>query len=133
MAVSNGLNPKFIGPVTATGYATTHGNGISTTAKSTNGTSAVLLLGYPTVGFSGTITSWHIMNEGATAATISLSVGGVVVSTISMTGSTGAMVGPATVLSPTTFNLGGTVGVYSNSALTQAQAKVFLTYAVLNP
>lgn len=132
MAQPNGLNPKFAGSVTGAGYEALHGHGISTTARSTSGTTAQDLLG--TINnTSGTVTGWFIVAEGGISATISLSVGGVVISTISQGATTGAILASTTPFTETTFALGGTAGIYSSSALSQGKARCFVTYAVLNP
>lgn len=133
MAQPNQLNPYFQGPVKALGYEAVHGGGISSTARRTNSTTVQALFGSTTVGFSGTITSFYIIAEGGLNATITLSMGGLVVSTILQGTTTRAMLGPSTAFTPTTFTAGQTIGVYSSSTHVSGRANCIVTYAVKNP
>lgn len=132
MANPNGLNPHFPATVSAAAFRTRDVNGSSITSRSTNGTTAVLLLGTVT-SFAGTITGVFGIAEGGVSATISLSAGGVVIATLSQGATTGGFMGPSTPFTSTTFSVGSTVGIFSSSALTQGAAKVFITYDALNP
>ena len=132
MAVPNGLNPSFQGVIKAAAVAGKDLNGEQSVNRSTSGTSVVNLFG-TTVGFSGTITSFHIIAEGGLNSTITLSMGGLVISTILQGTTTRAMLGPTTPFTSTTFTAGQTIGIYSSSALAQGKAKAFVTFSAKHP
>jgi len=123
MAVPNGTNPEFLGLAKAAAFDGLHGNGVSVTAVSTNGTTNVNIFD-DTVGFNGSVTGVYIIDKASTVGTITLKGNAGTVCTIVMHGTAGFMKG-ATSLSNTTLYKDGSLVVVSSVA--DRDAYVFVT------
>jgi len=125
MAQPNGLNPDFIGRVTASGFDGSHGHGVSVTCVPTNGVTNVDVFA-ATNGFYGTVTGCYLINKTTTPLTVTLK-GPATVCTI-QTGASATMIGAIT-LSNTAITPTGTLVVVSDAV--GKDAFVFVTYQVV--
>jgi hypothetical protein len=132
MAQPNALNPKFDGMVQGVSFEATHGNGVSTTAQSCNGSTAAYLFGAASTGagFRGTVTGAWVTTLGATAQTITLKgTGGLTICTFTSSDSVGGVVGPNAVLANTAIDLSGSVSIVSgNTGYATDTSIVYITY-----
>lgn len=129
MAVPSGTNPYFPGQVVSDSFEGKHGNGVSTTAKSCNGTTVAYLFGAASTGagFRGTITGALMTTLGATSQTVTLKgTGGLTICTFTSASSVGGVVGPNAALVNTAIDLTGSVSISSGSA--SDTSIVYITY-----
>lgn len=132
MAVPNGLNPDFLGPVTARGgFKTGNGKGIMITAVSTASSAPVSFFGASAtdaVGQYFTITGIFVVAKDASTATITIAGTQGTVATIAKGATAGALVG-ATSLSNTALVPTDTFTIVSNGPnVGQGDAFVYITF-----
>ncbi len=132
MAVPNACNPHFSGRVVSNAYEAEHGNGISVTVKSCNGSTNVYVFGGATTGanFRGTITGAWATTLGSTVQTVTLKNDGNTVCTFTTSTAVGGMVGPNAALAYTAINLAASVAIVSGNSLPGKTdtSIVFVTY-----
>jgi len=127
MPVPNGLNPSFLGKVTANGFDARHARGTSITVATCNGTTAVNVFG-TTNDFEGTLTGVFVAAMGRTAQTITVYTTAGTVGTVTTGNTVGSVTGLNAVIANTALTIAGTCRIASGNA--SDTSLVYLTYQV---
>lgn len=127
MANPNGINPSYLGKVTATGFDATHAGGVSVTAVTTTSSVAVFVFGAQNP-FKGTITGVWGYNLSGSSNVITITNDGVNVGNL-FTGPADEAFMATKALSNMAISLNGSITVVSDGALT-GNAVIFFAYKV---